>query len=217
MATKTKAKTKTTRTSGASLLSGMAGSQPATTKSNTPVVLLTTDDQKAKLQAIIDAKVEEKRAIGLLKMAQDAFRPEATELYEAQCRADNLHHSSVKLTGGGKQATFTQQSRLLPMKEAEVGDDMHRIFGDQFDEFFGLSQTLSLKADLLEDAEIVKIIRFLQKLLPEDRYKSVVGVQSIIKAKPRYYSQRILNPAVKKLAVAAETEGLAKPWGASFK
>ncbi len=204
------------------MLNELEGNQPATkSTSKMPIVVVEDDAEIKQLIAICKAKMAEKAAKTNSEKAQEKFRPAAKMKFETQCQTDNQLHSSIKLTANSHSLTFTQKKECRKMVKSETDDDLHSIFGDEFDDHFGYAQTLTIDTGALSTEQIKQIILSIRKVLKyadnPATYKAAIGLTALIRPKESFYRDRILNSDFRMLAKRAEQDGLAVPHTPSFK
>ncbi|KKK85819.1 hypothetical protein LCGC14_2769450, partial [marine sediment metagenome] len=87
------------RSSAATALGKIGKKGSASSRSATPQLSVTDEGQLEAIADIIDAKNVAKEADSALKIAEAAFRDEATELFEAHCRDHGALQTSVRFMG----------------------------------------------------------------------------------------------------------------------
>ncbi len=223
---KAKTRTKPTSTSKAATLLGSIGKKSAgKSTSTTPQISVSDEPTLEAMAAIIDAKNRAKEADSSLKIAEGAFREEATELFETRCRADATLHTSVKFMGqfvvDGEDARplalrFEQKRCCKKMSEEEAADPLHSAFGSDFDALFAPQRTIEIDTSKRTDEKIDKLVEAMQEALG-DSFDDAVAVQSLILPKEAFFGKRILDAKIRAKADNAAADGYAVPYASSFK
>jgi hypothetical protein len=212
--------TETKKDAARKALSAIGDNKATATASKTPEIVLTNQDALAQVKAVIDAKNAAKQAKSALDISQGAFRDTANEMFESRCREDGNVHTSVRFLGKHNgtplRLTFTQPRSTTKMDEKEVDDDLHSIFQDDFDRFFEAKTTIEIDTDKLNHDQILKVVAALREVIDPEIFNSVVNAPGRIHAKDVFYTKRILDDRVRKLAHRAETDGCYAMKAASF-
>lgn len=220
--TRTKASSKG---STANPLSAIGKKSAGRTKSSTPQITVSDEGMLEAIAAIVDAKKAKADAESALKIAEGAFRDEATEMFEGRCRDDGTLHTSVrfmgtqKLTDGETRPValqYTQSRRCTKMQEDEASDALHSAFGEDFDGLFEPQRTVEIDTSVLSDKQIASLVEAMQEALGE-RFGDAVTVEALIVPKEAFFGKRILDAEIGKKAAVAEADGYAKLVTASFK
>ena len=221
---KTRTKPTSTR-SAASLLGGISKKGSTKAKSTTPQISVSDVAQLEAIAEIIDAKNTTKQAESALKIAEGAFRDEATDMFEGRCRLDGTLHTSVRfmgrLTPDGEDVRplslqFVQTRRCKPMLEDEASDPLHSAFGGDYDALFAAQRTIEIDTNLLTDKQIESVVGAIQTALG-NTFDAAVAVQALIVPKEAFFGQRVLDAKIRAKADNAVADGYAVPFSSSFK
>lgn len=207
-------KTKTKKSAADVLLNSIKSKGSTKSKSATPIVNVTDEDELKKIQAIIDAKRAAKAAEAAKKVAEAAFREAAVEYHEESCRKDSTFHSSVKLAGKVDDETvslsFIQNKKCGKMLKEEAEDPLRTIFQDDFDELFSIKQTLEIDPSVLSDDQIAELLTAMVKILGES-FQDAVSSDPVVIPNESFYGKRIMDDRIRTLAARAVEAGYAKP------
>ncbi len=223
---KTKTRTKTASKGGAASILGGIGKKGSTkSKSTTPQINVSDEVQLEAIAEIMEAKSAVKRADSALKIAEGAFRDDATELFEGRCREDATLHTSVRLVGtltpDGEDARplslqYVQTRRCKKMQEDEASDPLHSAFGKDFDDLFAPQRTVEIDTSKLTDDQIEAVVGAMQEALGNS-FDDAVAVQALILPKEAFFGKRVLDAKVRAKADKAAADGFAVPFSSSFK
>lgn len=221
-----KTRTKTSsKGNKASLLDRVGKKGSGRTQSTTPQIVVSDEDVLEFMAAIIDAKDVKNTAESALKIAEGAFRDEATDLFETRCRADGTLHTSVRLMGTLQPDSesarplvlrFEQRRCCKKMDFDEVEDALHSAFGADFDALFGPSRKIEIDVEKMTEDQTNDVVKALMDALGDD-FDSIVKVDKLMIAKEAFFGQRILNAKIRTKADNAAADGYAEVFAASFK
>lgn len=219
-------RTKPTSTSSAASLLGKIGKKGSgKTKSSTPQINVSDVEQLEAIADIVDAKNAVKQADSALKIAEGAFRDDATDLFEKQCRSDGTLHTSVRFMGqlspdgeGARPLSlqYVQTRRCKKMQEDDASDALHSAFGSDFDRLFTPQRTVEIDTSVLTDQQIEDVVGAIQKALGST-FDDAVSVQALIVPREAFFGKRILDAKIRTKADNAASDGFAVPFSPSFK
>ncbi len=222
---KAKGRAKASTSRAASILGGIGKKAASKSTSTTPQIPVSDESTLEAMAAIIDAKNCAKEADSALKIAEGAFRSEATDLLDGRCRADGTLHTSVRLMGtltpDGEDARplvlrFERKRCCKKMDEADASDPLHSAFGADFDDLFAPKRTIEIDTSKLTDQQIEALVEAMQEAIG-DSFDAAVAVQSLILPKEAFFGRRILDAKIRVKAENAEADGFAVPFMPSFK
>lgn len=217
-------KTRSGSKSKGSALSRVGKKGTTKSKSNTPQITITDQEQLQALKEIVDAKIAVKAAESAKKIAEGAFLDEATDLYESKCRNDGTLHTSVRFLGtldmdGQKESLslqFLQTRRCKKMVEDEASDPLHSAFGNDFDDLFNPQRTIEIDTSKLTDEQVDAVVEKLEEALG-DNFDDAVSVEALILPKEAFFGKRILDANIRAKAQNAAADGYAVPFAPAFK
>lgn len=222
---RTRTKTTSKGSAAASLLGSIGKKTPGKSKSATPQITVSDEASLEVMLEIIDAKNAVKQAESTLKIAEGAFRDDATDLFEKRCRDDGTLHTSVRFMGrfspDGEDARplslqYVQPRRCKKMQEDDASDPLHSAFGADFDALFVPQRTIEIDTSKLTDEQIGAVVEAMQEALG-DSFDDAVAVQALIVPKPGFFDRRILDAKIRAKADNAAADGYAIPFISSFK
>lgn len=220
--TRTKASSKGGTTS---LLDSIGKKGTGRTKSTTPQIAVSDEAVLESIAAIVDAKNVKREAESALKIAEGAFRDEATGLFENRCRTDGTLHTSVRFMGTLSphgEATrplslqYVQVRRCLKMDFDEANDPLHSAFGNDFDKLFAPARTIEVDVEKMTETQSNDVVRALMDALGDD-FDEIVAVEKLIVPKEAFFGKRILDAKIRAKADNAAADGYAVPFSSSFK
>ncbi len=220
-----KTRTKTSGKSKASLLDKVGKKVTGQSKSITPQIAVSDEEILESMAAIIDAKGDRSRAESALKIAEGAFRDEATVLFEERCRDDGTLHTSVRLMGtlhpDGEakrplMLRFEQRRCCKKMDFDEVDDALHSAFGPDFEKLFAPSRKIEIDVEKMTEDQTNDVVEALMEALGDD-FSSIVQVDKLMVPKTAFFGQRVLDAKIRVKAAKAAADGFAVPFASSFK
>lgn len=220
-----KTRTKTTKGGAASLLGGISKKGSTGSKSTTPQINVSDEALLEAMGEIIDAKNAVKQADSSLKIAEGAFRDDATDLFEERCRSDGTLHTSVRFMGrqspNGEDTRplslqYVRTRRCKKMQEDEASDALHSAFGADYDKLFAPQRTIEIDTSKLTDEQIGAVVEATQEALG-DSFDDAVTVQALIIPMEAFFGKRILDAKIRAKAENAAADGFAVPFSSSFK
>lgn len=190
------------------LLAAIGNSQPKKpTKSG--VVNTESTDLDPKIDSWLDGRRMVKEGETKMSVAELSILPKAEKLRVEQSLRDGELHSSIKIN---EKITITAANRYSAVASENFAL-LKKEFGDRTGDYFLTQVDLSLTAEALADAEVIKK---LLKTFGSD-FTKYFNLKNSFKPTENFHRDRVLNAEVRGKADVLIAEGVIKPAKSSIK
>ena len=200
---------------GSLIASGAKKKKATKSKSKTPVIDLTDENEVEAIAQWLDAKEREKTAKSDKELAQEVLMSSAMAKRREHIQESGSHTRAVKLNG---KITMTCSKRYSDIP-TDNEEELREIFGDEeYDKFFVTNTQISFKNP--DDTEVLtKIV----EAIGAENFHDVFEIIQTIKPNgheqelPPLVAKRDSDPEVAEKHDQAVDEGLIKPYSPSFR